>query len=281
MVFLNIRNKDVRTLSLIYKIGQVCGIVPLYNFDLFSLTHRKLKNVQALTYIAVGSFGTVQAFYYRSSYFLQKYSLLYLSVNYIKELVLVMTFFSAVVASSFSNQRNWLGLSNRLQYVDKIFNNREHPNKKDKLYYLMIFYFFFYGTYFVNVIYRWLGSQSFKFKMNWFNEIAFAMSTVLQFLMFSLAVVLLSRYHYLNCLFKNKILTLENMHKIEHISNNLSNVTELYNKIFGWPLLFISAKCTTQLLQTFTQLCYLSGDSDLLSYILRAGSTLYSLVILL
>lgn len=278
MVLFNLKNKDVRTLGLIYKIGQICGIVPFYNFDLFSIPRQKLKNVQALSYIAVGCFGTAQAFYYRSNYILQKYSFLYLIVNYIKEVVLVMTFFSAVMSSSFKNQQNWLRLNNRLQYVDKIFKNRENPTKKDNIYYFMIFYFLFYSIYFVNIIYRWFGTQSFKFKMNWFNEIAFVMSTVLQFLMFSLAIVLLCRYNYLNCLFKGRILTLESMHKIEHISKNLSNVTELYNKVFGWPLLFISAKCTAQLLQTFTQLFYISVDSDLLSFIFLTSSTLYSLV---
>lgn len=264
MVFLKLASNDIRFLNIAYKIGQISGIVPFYKFETFSITNKMLKNSQATILIILAMLGTGQGLYYRFFYFIENWNTLYLIINYIKEFFLLMAVVSAVIAASFQNQDNWLHFSNKLQYLDIIFNNRNKKDKKSIVYLQLVFYFSLYAVYIAYVVVVWSSKVgNFKMKMFWFNELAFLIDTVLHFLIFNLALSLLRRYNNLNALFhQEEDISIKTMRKIAHISRILSETTRLYNEIFGWPLLFTSGKCVSQLLQWFEKTLNYSKKSN-------------------
>lgn len=254
MFFCKLANQDIRFLNSAYKCGQICGIIPFYKFEKFSNTHRNFKNIQAVVYITLGLLATLHGLYCRFEYFAQTYSIVYFVVNYIKEFFLVMTVLSAIMSASFHNQEHWMILNNHLQYLDEIFKRRDIKNSNFFFHLQLIFYFWFYIIYLSYVIYIHIVKLGlFKFAMFWFNELAFGIDSVLHFFMFNLALGLYSRYHELNKLFKKTNITLKSTRRMEHISRILSEATQSYNTIFGWPLLFTSGKCVTHLLQWFME----------------------------
>lgn len=268
MVFLKLSNKDIRFLNVAYNLGQVFGIVPFYKFESFSITYRNFKNGQAIILLILGIFGTGQCLYYRFFYFMEHWSALYLIINFIKEFFLVMAVLSAIVAASFQNQENWLKLNNYLQYIDTIFDNRSGKEKKNVICLQLVFYFTLYAVHIAYTGFVWCSKVgNFKFKMFWFNELAFLIDTVHHFLIFNLALALLNRYYQLNCLFDKKEISFSNLQKIEHVSRVLSEATRLYNEIFGWSILFSSGKCVCHLLQWFEEtLYYWNGLNLILGY---------------
>lgn len=278
MFFLNFGNTDSRSLGGCYKLGQICGVTPFYNFEKFSNSYQNVKNVQSVLYITLGIIGTVEGVYYRYFYFVETLSPVYAIVNYLKEFFLVLAVFSAIINASFCNQKKWSKLNNYLQYTDKIFKNQAAKTDKISTNILFFVYMSIYGIYFIYVIYRFSNTVSFKIKMFWFNEIAFGIHSTLHFLMFTLALTLRNRYHFLNNLLKNECNSSIAIHKIEHISRILSEATTLYNSIFGWCLLFTSGKCVTHLLQWFTEILYLSSNKNFMSYAVSSASALYALV---
>lgn len=255
MIFLKLAVKDIRLVGVTYKLGQICGVVPFYDFKKFDVEHQNFKNSQAVIYILIAIFGTIEQLYLRFYFNYQYFSLPYLIINNIKEVFLIMSIISAIFAASFYNQKKWKKFNNQLQYIDSVFNNRNIKEKKCKIYVQILIYFSLYMIYFAFIVLVFSSSSGFiRLRMYWLNEIAFFIDTFLQFLMFSFALALYSRYYQLNCLFKEEKISMESMQKIQHISRILSEATNSYNAIFGWPILFICGKCVSHMLQSFVEI---------------------------
>ncbi|RZC39421.1 7tm 7 domain containing protein [Asbolus verrucosus] len=144
----------------------------------------------------------------------------YLVTDFINEFFVIAVVVTVIFNSSFQGQKDWLNLINRFQYLDKIFNN----------YYEMLKY--------------------------WINEISYGYDNIVHFLIFNIAIALKCRYENLNKLlnidvvvgYRTKKESIHFIRKIGSISRILAETIDSFNRIFGWPLMFLIGKTVVQLL---------------------------------
>ncbi|RZC40481.1 7tm 7 domain containing protein [Asbolus verrucosus] len=233
------------------------GAAPAYNFEETTSIRPLWKKIHGAILIIVIAAGTLYSLYVRHIYFKEAFTITHKILDYMDEFIIIAITFTVLFKSSFLNEEDWRKLNGNLRHIDKILNNKDIKEKNvfNNVYtHLSIFLL----TYICGVIYSFytwiseIGTQAFT--GYGVHELCYLYDIILHFLIYNIAMALAYRYKDMNKLFqtegnnyldKKYLITLRN---IGALSQELIETVELFNKIFGWPLILITGKSVIQLL---------------------------------
>jgi hypothetical protein len=263
MKYFNYSKRDIRSLSVFYQICNILAVIPPYNFEKSTVIRSIWKKIQGLLLITAISTVTAYSMYLRQDFHAKVYTVTHVALDYLGEFFVVMLALSAIFNSCFCNQESWLKLNNDFQFIDEILENRD-VKERNVLATTSVQLFLYLTLYFLGVVcllYVWsqeLGIMILKaYTMHQYCSLY---NVLLNFLIYSIALGLKCRYEDLNKLLELKDNdekeTTISLRKIGNISQQLTEIVDLVNKIFGTTLIFITGYSIVQILTSLNFLIY-------------------------
>jgi hypothetical protein len=254
MKYFDYSRKDVRSLSVLYKICNILAVIPTYNFEKSTVIRPLWKRMQGLFLISVIAAGNIYSICIRHMIYYKFYTTTHVVLDYMQEIFFTVPALATIFSSCFGNQENWLRLNNNLQCIDKMLNNRntKETNIFRKNIVQFVLYLIFYIVAVMFLLYTWINLMGLLALEAYATyQLCFAYNVVVHFLIYSISSALRCRFEDLNKLFKltecdNK--TVISFRKIGSISQRLTETVELFNKIFGTSLMFITGQSIVQVL---------------------------------
>jgi hypothetical protein len=263
MKYFNYSKRDIRSLSLFYKMCTVLAVIPPYNFEKCTVSRSMWKKIQGFLLIITISTITAYSIYLRQHFHVNVFTLTSVVLDYLDEFFVVTVALNAIFKSCFCNQENWLKLNNDFQYIDHILKNRDvkEPNVVASTSVQLFLYLTLYFVGVVCLLYVWTQELGIlMLKSYTMHQYCYMYNVLLHFLIYKLASGLKCRYEDLN-----KLLELKNidekratifLRKIGNISQRLAKIVDLVNKIFGTTLIYITGYSIVKILTCLNFLIY-------------------------
>ncbi|XP_063909867.1 uncharacterized protein LOC135127326 [Zophobas morio] len=257
MHYFNHSKRDIRSLSILYKICTLLAVIPCDSFKNTNVTSTAWKKIKGLLLIGGISIGTAYSMYFRHIFYKNLYTLTHLVLDYIDEFFVVMIAFTVIFNSCFCSKDCWIKLNNNLQHIDEVLKNKD-KKEQNLLRNISIQFTGYFLVYVFNVLflmYIWMEKMGVEsLQSHALHQFCYVYDLLLHFLIFTICSALQCRYDDLNDLLEseaneyseNNIMT--SLRKIENVSQILSETVNLFNEVFGTPLIFITGKSITQLL---------------------------------
>lgn len=257
MTFLKSSRKDIRCLSVFYTICSFLLIVPPYNFG--NKYHGRPLCIQIKAIILLVLIGTVSIYSIitRHQYYSQLFTQVHLILDYIDEFFVVMIPFAVISNSAFFIRTKWIKLNSHIEYVDEAFENRGHKYQifYRNIYLQTLLYLLGYTLAVFCLVKTWVDYVGYAAYQGYSMHVFCALyDALVHVLIINLALILKIRFSDLGDYFEgiegeridtNYIIGLR---KIENISQTLTEAVNLFNSVFGTPLIFITGKSISDLL---------------------------------
>ncbi|KAJ3631276.1 hypothetical protein MTP99_012414 [Tenebrio molitor] len=265
---------DIRFLHFMYKIGNILGIVPVYNFENFKITSPLLNKIYASFLFVLEIAGTLWIIYVRNfdtniRFFTMSFKIL----GSCDTLLLALLKASVIIGVSYCKQGAWSKLNNKFQFVDKKLNNRDRQ-EKNFLKNVYVYFALSHSLYLICVVYtftiRMLEKGYLVLKLFILIEFNAYYDFYLQMLLYNIALAFKARYQQLNeqllhvntgTAKKNSVYFIK---EIGRLSRLLGEMVGIFNNVFGLPLVFIIGRCVIKTLASlifFTSTLYIDNDS--------------------
>jgi gustatory receptor len=265
---------DIRFLHFMYKIGNILGIVPVYNFENFKITAPRLNKIYASFLFVLEIAGTLWIIYVRNfdtniRFFTMSFKIL----GSCDTLLLALLKASVIIGVSYCKQGAWSKLNNKFQFVDKKLNNRDRQ-EKNFLKNVYVYFALSHSLYLICVVYtftiRMLEKGYLVLKLFILIEFNAYYDFYLQMLLYNIALAFKARYQQLNeqllhvntgTAKKNSVYFIK---EIGRLSRLLGEMVGIFNNVFGLPLVFIIGRCVIKTLASlifFTSTLYIDNDS--------------------
>lgn len=257
MTFLKSSRRDIRCLSAFYTICSFLLIVPPYNFD--NKYHGRPLFIKIKAIILLLLIGTISLYsiIMRHQYYSNLFTQVHLILDYIDEFFVVMIPFAVISNSAFFIRTKWIKLNSHVEYVDEAFENRGHKYQifYRNIYLQTILYLFGYTIAVFSLVQTWVDYVGFEALQGYSMHLFCALyDALVHVLIINLALVLKIRFSDLGDYFESlegeRIDTnyVIGLRKIENISQTLIEAVNLFNSVFGTPLIFLTGKSISDLL---------------------------------